>query len=110
MLFAPIVPMVFVLGCIAMMFLMIRRHRQLDGPTATRMRPFGTFGPWRTFKNMDVPGRQSNVAFEEYRQQTLRRLEQEQAEFKGFLEQLRLAKDKSEFDQFMTERQSAARS
>lgn len=44
-----------------------------------------------------------NRAFDEYRQDTLRRLEEEQAEFKGFLDRLRHAKDKSEFDQFMSE-------
>ena len=45
-----------------------------------------------------------NAAFDEYREQTLRRLEEEQAEFRGFLEQLRRAKDKAEFDQFMASR------
>ena len=44
-----------------------------------------------------------NRAFDEYRQDTLRRLEEEQAEFKGFLDRLRHAKDKAEFDQFMSE-------
>lgn len=42
-----------------------------------------------------------NKAFDEYRQDTLRRLEEEQSEFKDFLERLRQAKDKAEFDQFM---------
>lgn len=45
-----------------------------------------------------------NNAFDEYRQQTLRRLEDEQREFKDYLERLRRAKDKAEFDQFMAER------
>ena len=45
-----------------------------------------------------------NHAFDEYREETLRRLEDEQEEFKGFLERLRQAKDKAEFDQFMAER------
>lgn len=45
-----------------------------------------------------------NVAFDEYRQETLRRLEDEQQEFKDFLHRLRHAKDKAEFDQFMDER------
>ena len=34
----------------------------------------------------------------------LRRLEDEQREFREFLERLRMAKDKAEFDQFMAER------
>ena len=45
-----------------------------------------------------------NRAFDEYRSETLRRLEEEQREFVEFLERLRHAKDKSEFDQFMAER------
>jgi Protein of unknown function (DUF2852) len=44
-----------------------------------------------------------NRAFDEYREETLRRLEEEQREFRSFLDRLRMAKDKSEFDQFMAE-------
>ena len=36
----------------------------------------------------------------------MRRLEEEQREFKDFLERLRHAQDKAEFDQFMTDRRS----
>ena len=49
-----------------------------------------------------------NSAFDDYRTQTLRRLEDEQHEFQDFLERLRFAKDRSEFDQFMAERRRAA--
>jgi len=45
-----------------------------------------------------------NSAFDEYREQTIRRLEEEQNEFTSFLDHLRKAKDKAEFDQFMTDR------
>ena len=45
-----------------------------------------------------------NYAFDEYREETLRRLEDEQKEFQEFLDQLRKAKDKAEFDQFMDDR------
>lgn len=45
-----------------------------------------------------------NRAFDDYRTETLRRLEEEQKEFKEFLERLRFAKDRAEFDQFMSER------
>ena len=45
-----------------------------------------------------------NRAFDEYRAETLRRLEEEQREFKEFLDRLRHAKDKAEFDEFMSER------
>ena len=47
-----------------------------------------------------------NRAFDEYREATLRRLEEEAHEFRAFLEQLRMAKDRAEFDQFMAERKS----
>jgi len=48
-------------------------------------------------------GSSGNRAFDEYRDETLRRLEEEQREFKAFLDRLRHAKDKAEFDQFMAE-------
>ena len=47
-----------------------------------------------------------NRAFDEYRDETLKRLEEEQREFREFLERLRKAKDKEEFDAFMAERRS----
>jgi hypothetical protein len=55
------------------------------------------------------PSRTSgNRAFDDYREETLRRLEEEQREFHEFLGRLRMAKDKAEFDQFMAERRSRA--
>jgi hypothetical protein len=45
-----------------------------------------------------------NWAFDEHRTETLRRLEEEQREFIEYLERLRRARDKAEFDQFMAER------
>ena len=53
-----------------------------------------------------TPPSSGNRAFDEYRMETLRRLEEEQTEFKEFLERLRFAKDRAEFDQFMSERRS----
>ena len=44
-----------------------------------------------------------NRAFDDYRAETLRRLEDEQREFMAFLDRLRHAKDKEEFDQFMAQ-------
>ena len=49
-----------------------------------------------------------NKAFDEYREETLRRLEDEEREFQDFLERLRRARDKSEFDAFMAERRDRA--
>jgi len=52
------------------------------------------------------PSSSGNRAFDEYRTETLRRLEDEQKDFGAFLERLRFARDKNEFDQFMAERRS----
>jgi hypothetical protein len=49
------------------------------------------------------PPSSGNRAFDEYRMETLRRLEEEQTEFRDFLDRLRHAKDKEEFDQFMAQ-------
>jgi hypothetical protein len=49
-----------------------------------------------------------NHAFDEYREETLKRLEDEAKEFQSFLKRLRHAKDKAEFDQFMAERRSGS--
>ena len=45
-----------------------------------------------------------NMAFDAYKAETLRRLEDEQRAFESFLDRLREAKDKAEFDQFMNDR------
>lgn len=45
-----------------------------------------------------------NEAFDAYREETLRKLEEEEREFKAFLDRLRKARDKAEFDAFMAER------
>lgn len=45
-----------------------------------------------------------NTAFDAYKADMLKRLEDEQAAFGAFLDRLREAKDKSEFDAFMDER------
>lgn len=45
-----------------------------------------------------------NAAFDAYREETLKRLEDEHREFMDFLQRLREARDKAEFDQFMDER------
>jgi hypothetical protein len=50
------------------------------------------------------PPSSGNKAFDDYRAETLRRLEEEQREFQDFLARLREAKDKAEFDQFMADR------
>ena len=50
-----------------------------------------------------------NTAFDAYKADTLRRLQEEQDAFEAFLKRLREAKDKTEFDQFMEERSRHSR-
>ena len=64
---------------------------------------------WRAWKRNARWGRRSgapsgNVAFDEYREETLRKLDEEQHAFHDYLDKLRSAKDRAEFDQFMRER------
>jgi Protein of unknown function (DUF2852) len=77
-------------------------HRGFNWPQAWgqqgwgQNRGFGT--PWNPSSG--------NRAFDDYKMETLRRLEDEQREFREFLQRLRMAKDKAEFDQFMAERRN----
>jgi Protein of unknown function (DUF2852) len=48
-----------------------------------------------------------NAAFDSYKAEALRRLEDEQEAFEAFLQRLRNSKDKSEFDAFMEDRARA---
>lgn len=50
-----------------------------------------------------------NTAFDSYKTETLRRLEEEQENFEAFLQRLRESKDKAEFDEFMEDRARNAR-
>ncbi|WP_227267905.1 DUF2852 domain-containing protein [Roseobacter weihaiensis] len=59
----------------------------------------------KSFRTQSVAMRPTgNTAFDAYKADTLRRLQEEQDKFEAFLERLRDAKDKAEFDQFMDER------
>ncbi|WOI55186.1 DUF2852 domain-containing protein [Palleronia sp. LCG004] len=67
----------------------------------------GKFGETRTSSRAPrfmTRGSSGNAAFDAYRNETLRRLEDEQKAFESFLERLREAKDKAEFDEFMKDR------
>ena len=50
-----------------------------------------------------------NTAFDAYKADTLKRLQDEQGAFEAFLDRLRDAKDKSEFDSFMDDRAKTAK-
>lgn len=72
---------------------MADKWERRGGGSASR----GWGGPQRSWSS-------GNRAFDEYREATLNRLEDESREFRDFLERLRMAKDRSEFDQFMSDR------
>jgi hypothetical protein len=58
---------------------------------------------------LSVARSSGNSAFDAYKADTLRRLEDEQLAFEAFLERLRAAKDKAEFDQFLQDRAHASK-
>ena len=60
-------------------------------------------------KNHSVTRPTGNAAFDAYKEQTLQRLKEEQENFETYLQRLRDAKDKAEFDQFMNEREKEAK-
>ena len=74
-----------------------RRERWRESRDEWRAMKRGAYGAMRS---------SGNAAFDDYRSETLKRLEEEQKEFTGFLDRLRRAKDQAEFDQFMTERRN----
>ncbi|WP_299145658.1 DUF2852 domain-containing protein [uncultured Tateyamaria sp.] len=83
---------------LALLFYMIWSKRMFSKSSTARMA-----NPLATMRST------GNSAFDAYKADTLRRLEDEQHNFEAFLERLREAKDKSEFDQFMDERAKAAK-
>lgn len=62
--------------------------------------------PWRARSHTSRSS--GNSAFDAYRDDTIRRLEEEQEAFQAFMERLRNARDKAEFDQFMNDRRERA--
>jgi hypothetical protein len=54
-----------------------------------------------------TPIKTGNTAFDNYKTETMRRLEEEQHNFEAFLARLREARDKTEFDQFLDDRAKA---
>jgi hypothetical protein len=96
MFFGPMMMFLPMIGLVAVMFFMMRRG------TMPYARGFGLGHLGRTIGLPDG----GHTAFEEYREETLRRLDDEQREFQQFVGHLRMAKDKAEFDQFMAEHKS----
>ncbi len=71
-----------------------KRMFSRNTPVRAMSRPFGG----------SVMQSSGNRAFDAYKEETLRRLQEEQDSFSDFLGRLRDAKDKAEFDQFMADR------
>jgi hypothetical protein len=68
--------------------------------------PWANWKSWACGPSGNASATSGNRAFDEYKAETLRRMEEEQKDFGAFLERLRFAKDKSEFDQFMADRRN----
>jgi len=81
---------------LALLFYMIWSKRMFNS-SCSRRKSWSRHG-------MNAMTTTGNSAFDAYKADTLARLEREQNEFESFLERLREAKDKAEFDQFMDER------
>lgn len=82
---------------LALLAYMIWSRRMENGSCMARRRS-------RSMGGRGMTRSSGNAAFDQYRADTLRRLEEEQHAFEEFLRRLREAKDKSEFDQFLEER------
>lgn len=86
-----------------------KRWRRENGYQAAGWNSNAGWSGWKSWmcgNQAQSASSSGNRAFDEYRTETLRRLEEEQKEFGAFLDRLRFARDKSEFDQFMAERRS----
>lgn len=81
---------------LALLFYMIWSKRMFNSSCSRR-------NSWKRH-SQTVMSTTGNRAFDTYKSDTLRRLEEEQVNFEAFLERLREAKDKAEFDQFMDDR------
>jgi hypothetical protein len=100
---------------LAMLFYMIgsgrmgcfgRRRRAMYQQFTQDGGPWSNWKTWACGPTANAPPTSGNRAFDEYKAETLRRMEEEQKDFSSFLERLRFAKDKAEFDAFMAERRT----
>lgn len=82
---------------LALLFYMIWSKRMSSPKSCTS---------WRNRSQSN--GTSGNSAFDAYRDETMRRLEEEQDAFQTFMQRLRNARDKAEFDQFMNDRRDRA--
>jgi hypothetical protein len=117
MFFGPVMMVVFVAMCVAILLFVMRgammhRNRASEGAAEMMSRCETGLGPSleraaaHDTKNGNGARIIGSPAFDEYRAETLRRMEREQGEFQEFVEHLRMAKDKAEFDQFIAARRA----
>jgi hypothetical protein len=106
MFFGPMMMFVFMAICLTgMIFIMRVMHRHRSEAAEVGRAGICGIGVWPSgHDNARGTGDGGHSAFEEYRAQTLQRLDQEQTEFQEFIARLRAAKDKAEFEQFMADR------
>ena len=90
---------------LALLFYMIWSKRMFNRSSCTTRRN-ANWGNHRMGART-MPG-SGNTAFDAYKSDMLRRLEDEQQAFEDFLQRLRESKDKSEFDAFMADRARVA--
>ena len=93
------------LGLLAFMLMTGRfsRHAYAQGETQMFCRKSNARSAYTTHFRSS-----GNSAFDSYKTDMLKRLEDEQQAFESFLQRLREAKDKQEFDRFMDERAAKA--
>ncbi|MGL6209912.1 MAG: DUF2852 domain-containing protein [Paracoccaceae bacterium] len=84
---------------LALLAYMIWSKRMFNRSSSCSNRTWG-----RDHQRHEVYRSSGNTTFDAYKSETLKRLEDEQAAFEAFLQRLREAKDKSEFDTFMDDR------
>jgi hypothetical protein len=117
MFFGPVMMFPFMVTCVAIVLFIMRgatMHRNGAAANAAGMMSCCGTGLGPSLERVAVQDtKQGNhervngsTAFDEYRAETLRRLEREQGEFQEFVEHLRMAKDKAEFDQFIAVRRT----
>jgi hypothetical protein len=117
MFFGPIMMVVFIVMCVAIVLFIMRgatmhRSRAAEGGAGmmscceTGLGPSLERAAAHDTENRNRARTNGSPAFDEYRAETLRRLEREQGEFQQFVEHLRMAKDKAEFDQFIAARRA----
>ena len=84
--------------------------RHFEGAGENMSREFRGCG-WGSHRSSSHYSRSGNVAFDDYREKELkrldeerRRLEEERRQFEAYVRDLRRARDKEEFDRFMADR------